>query len=89
MDKKSGIYSAQAEFHPIDNITWIARTQNEDKPGKQREAIVTFGDMIYKNLINGNYVFLSSVKLTGSRKEWCKQKGNLKLQVMLELLFES
>lgn len=61
MDEKSGIYSAQAEFHPIDNITWIARTQNEDKPGKQREAIVTFGDMIYKNLINGNYIFLSSV----------------------------
>jgi hypothetical protein len=61
MDKKSGIYSAQVDYHPIDRITWIARSKEEDAPGKAREAEVVFGDLIYQNLMAGNYIFMSSV----------------------------
>lgn len=61
LDPTSGFYSAEVMYNPVDNIVWYARSQEEDKTGKQREAIVTFGDVIYQNLASGNYVFLSGV----------------------------
>lgn len=61
LDPKSGFYSAEVNYNPVDNIVWLARSKEEDEAGKQREAMVTFGDVIYQNLASGNYVFLSGV----------------------------